>query len=73
MRVLVADGADALLRQRDNTTPLMAAAGVGFLAEERSLYRRRGVRRRQLVWNWAAMRPSTTTATPPCTAPPSEA
>lgn len=33
MRLLVANGADPLLPNQDNTTPLMAAAGVGFFTE----------------------------------------
>jgi ankyrin repeat protein len=33
MRLLVANGADSLLPNNDNTTPLMAAAGIGFFTE----------------------------------------
>ena len=33
MRLLVANGADPLLANDDGTTPLMAAAGVGFFTE----------------------------------------
>ena len=73
MRTLAALGADPLLTNAENSTPLMAAAGLGDAFAGRG--RRDGERsaskrcRSRSIWATTSM-PSTRTAKPRCTAPP---